>query len=188
MVNVVLELPAALRGDLKEPFGPVLTDAQDLLDAAGEPLITVGDVVTSHVIEAGATPDVALVDERTERAAVDASIARTISQHDGFDREVTVENPPATLSAALLEALRGALAAAEYATLIAVDGEEDLAAVPAIIAAPSGATVVYGQPGEGMVHVTVDETVRDRAMGIFEGMDGDVGAAATLLGVDADRT
>ena len=38
---------------------------------------------------------------------------------------------------------------------IIVDGEEDLATLPAILYAPLGSAVVYGQPNEGSVLVDV---------------------------------
>lgn len=182
MSEVVVELQASLRSELKEPLGPVYEDAGELLAAASDPLITVGDVVTYHVIEAGRTPTVALVDERTERETVDAEIARTIDRFDGFDEEVTVTNPAATLTAELLDVLQSAIAhAGERSTLISVDGEEDLAALPAILLVPEGASVVYGQPGEGMVHVTVDGNTAETARSLLSRMDGDTERLWTLL-------
>ena len=187
----MLTLPDALRGAFKEPLGPVTTDADALLAAAGAtraehdapdaPLVAVGDVVTYHLREAGGTPDVALIDGRTEREAVDVAIADSLAAAE--ERRVHVENPPAALSEALLIALREALATAE-ATIIEVDGEEDLAALPAILAAPDGASVVYGQPGEGMVRVAVTPERRAHARELFLAMDGDVDGALDALGMD----
>ncbi|MEF8781561.1 MAG: GTP-dependent dephospho-CoA kinase family protein [Haloarculaceae archaeon] len=169
MPEVVVELQRALRPELKEPLGPIFTDADDLLATAQSPLLAVGDVVTYHLIRAGRVPDVALVDERTERSAVDPEIREGI---EGFDREVTASNPQGTLTADLLTALRGAIDR-EATTLIDVDGEEDLATLPAILLAPRGASVVYGQPGEGMVRVTVDGATTDRARNLLSRMEGD---------------
>jgi uncharacterized protein (UPF0218 family) len=180
--DVVLELPAALRSDLKEPFGPVSTDTAAVLAAAGTPLVTVGDIVTDHVLRADAVPDVAFVDERTKRAAVDDDVRERLADTDRLDREVTVDNPPGTLTDALLSALRTALDDAPESTLVRVDGEEDLAALPAIAAVPDGASVLYGQPDEGVVHVTVDDTVRARVTDLLEHMDGDAARALDLLG------
>ncbi|QLH80603.1 GTP-dependent dephospho-CoA kinase family protein [Halosimplex pelagicum] len=181
-MTVVLELQSALRADLKDPFGPVSTDTAAVLDAAGDPLVTVGDIVTYHTLDAGRVPDLAFVDERTERAAVDDEVSAGI-EDDRFDRVRAIENPPGTLTAALLEALVDALAAGER-TLVRVDGEEDLAALPAIAAAPDGASVCYGQPGEGVVHVTVDTDTRDRVVDLLGRMDGDPSRAFDALGLD----
>jgi len=84
-----------------------------------------------------------------------------------------------------LSALGDALSAGEP-VMIEVDGEEDLAALPAIVAAPDGASVVYGQPGEGMVRVAVTPESRAEARELFEALDGDTEAAYDALG-GADR-
>jgi uncharacterized protein (UPF0218 family) len=178
-VTAVLELPASLRSELKDPLGPIRTDAEAVLASATEPVVTVGDIVTYHVLQAGHTPRLALVDERTKRSAVDEEVTRAI---DGFDETVTVENPAATLTADLLTAIRDGLAS-EASTLVSVDGEEDLAALPVVAAAPDGATVLYGQPDEGMVVVTVGDAERARVRKLLDGMDGDHDAAWRALGL-----
>ena len=187
MSDAVVRLQESLRSELKEPLGPIYTDATALLADASAPLIAVGDVVTAHLLSAGHTPAVALVDERTERAAVDDWVAEAIASAEGFDNEVTVTNPAAVLTESLLVALRVAIAGADADganTLLTVDGEEDLATLPVILAAPTGATVVYGQPGEGMVRVTVDGATRELAGDLLARMEGDSARLRALLGVD----
>ncbi|ELZ46720.1 hypothetical protein C463_03794 [Halorubrum californiense DSM 19288] len=192
----LLTLPESLRDAFKEPLGPVTTDAAALLRAVDETrerhgspdegaprLVAVGDVVTYHLREAGRVPDAALVDGKTEREAVREEIATALSATD--ERRIPVENPAAALSAALLDALAEGLAAAEPVT-IQVTGEEDLAALPAMLAAPLGSTVVYGQPGEGMVRVAITPETRREARELFEGLTGDTAAAYEILGVDPD--
>jgi len=189
----MLTLPDSLRDAFKEPLGPVTTDAEALLAAAAEtradriardaPIVAVGDVVTYHLRQAGRVPDVAIVDGKTEREAVRSEVASAMAEADV--RRVEVENAPASLSAALLSALADALSAGEP-VMIEVTGEEDLAALPAIVAAPDGASVVYGQPGEGMVRVPVTPDSRAEARELFEALDGDIEAAYDLLGPTAD--
>jgi len=181
VTEAVVELQPALRPKLKEPMGPIYTDAEELLAAASKPLITVGDMVTYYLLEAGRVPEVALVDERTERSAVDDAV---VAAFDGFDREVTVENPPAVLTTELLETLQTAIAEAdERSTLIMVDGEEDLATLPALVAAPTGGSVVYGQPDEGMVLVDVDLASTDRARDLLSRMNGETRRLWSVLSV-----
>ena len=182
--EVLLSLPRSLRGELKDPLGPVYTDAAGLLTDAGDPVVTVGDVVTYHLLRADRRPDVALVDRKTKRETVDDAIWAAI---DGFDRRVAVPNPAATLSASLLVELRAALDRADTGTgttLLVVDGEEDLAALPAVLAAPEGASVVYGQPDEGMVRAGTSPDERAVVRDLLERMDGDADRAFDVLGVD----
>lgn len=175
MAEVLLELPDEERAAFKPPLGPVFTDAEALLAAAGEPIVAVGDVVTYHLERAGHRPAVALVDERTQRGDVDDEIRAALR-----DPDTVVENPPATLTRELIVVLRDALAAGEPTTIM-VDGEEDLAAVPAVLAAPDGASVVYGQPGEGMVLVRVDDETRGEAHRLFDLLDGDHETVRSIL-------
>jgi len=58
VTEVIVELPDSLREELGEPAGPLYTDTDAMLAAAGEQLVTVGDVVTYHVLEAGVEPSV----------------------------------------------------------------------------------------------------------------------------------
>ena len=177
----MLLLPDSLRTAFKDPLGPVYTDAESLLREADGPLVAVGDVVTYHLLTAGVAPDVAVIDGRTERTAVDEEVRATLD--DAGAARVRVENDPATLSRDLLTALADALDAPDP-TVVEVDGEEDLAALPAIVAAPDGASVIYGQPGEGMVHVLVTAETRETAADLLRRMEGDADAAFDLLGVD----
>jgi len=188
----VITLPDSLRSAFKEPFGPVYTDTEQLLTAVREagaeadtaansttqPLIAVGDVVTYHLLEAGRQPDVAVIDGKTEREAVDAEIEAALADPDTETRHV--RNPPAELSEALLVALREAIESPDPVTII-VDGEEDLATLPAIVCASLGASVIYGQPGAGMVHVAVTDASTDNARRLLSQFDGDTDAAMKLL-------
>jgi uncharacterized protein (UPF0218 family) len=172
----MLTLPDSLRSELKEPVGPVYTDPQALLEDAGLPIVAVGDVVTDHLLSV-TVPHVASVDGLTKRTALDEPIDLS-----PFEQRITVENPAAALSKELLGALREALDA-DATTVIVVDGEEDLVTLPAVVAAPSGTSVVYGQPDKGMVLATVDEELTADMRDLLSRMDGDHEAALEILGV-----
>jgi len=176
----MLTLPDDLRGSFKEPLGPLYTDAAALLADAGRPIIAVGDVVTYHLRRAGHAPSVAIVDGKTKREAVDEEIREALADPE---HRRDVENPPGALSEALLSTLAEAVASEDPITIV-VDGEEDLAALPAVLVAPLGATVVYGQPDKGMVRVAVTEDSKAEMRALIEQMDGDVAGALAAMGVE----
>ena len=169
MPTPVATLPPDARADFKDPLGPIYTDATDLLDSAGSPLIAVGDVVTHHLTTAGAPPHVAVVDGISEREQVAQDV---LEGRPDLDETAHVKSEPATVSAELLDALVDAIhAAPETTTLLEVDGEEDLATLPAVLAAPVDSTIVYGQPREGMVRVNVTSALKEqveRLCGLLE--------------------
>jgi uncharacterized protein (UPF0218 family) len=169
-----------MRGDLKEPMGPIFTDAERLLSDVDGPLIAVGDVVTYHFERAGVTPDVAVVDGMTKREEVEDRVAEGVARLGGELREVRVENPAATLTRELVRALKEAITDPEP-TVIVVEGEEDLVTLPAIVAAPLGASVVYGQPNEGMVHAEVTADAKAEMRDLLSRMDGDPEALLEML-------
>ncbi|MFB6112834.1 MAG: GTP-dependent dephospho-CoA kinase family protein [Halodesulfurarchaeum sp.] len=159
MSTVVARLPPDARHHFKPALGPMYGDPARLLEDAGTPILTIGDVVSYHLANTGHVPKLVVVDGHTERETVDESVERGLPE---TDRTVRVENPQATVTKELVEAIQTALSA-DGATTVKVDGEEDLAVLPAMLVAPEGATVVYGQPGEGMVAVRVDSDARDAA-------------------------
>ena len=174
--DVVLTLPDELRGAFKDPFGPVYTDANRLREDLGKPVVAVGDVVTRHLTRADARPDLAVLDWVTEREELAETERPDIT---GYDDRIDVTNPAAALTEGLLRALRTGIEQDEK-TVVVVEGEEDLTTLPALVVAPDGASVVYGQPGEGMVHVRIDSDVRERARDLLSRMDGDEEAYEAL--------
>jgi hypothetical protein len=115
-------------------------------------LISVGDVTTFHLLQAGIVPDVSVVDDRTQRQPASEQVV-TGTKHSEYN-ELIVHNPPGTITGELLDALADALVS-DRPCRIFVKGEEDLAALPAIIMAPNASVLLYGQPDEGMVLVKI---------------------------------
>ncbi|WP_172977335.1 GTP-dependent dephospho-CoA kinase family protein [Halosegnis longus] len=173
----MLELPADLRSELKDPLGPIYQDADELLAAAGEPVVAVGDIVTYHLLEAGYYPALALVDGKTKRERVRESVREATT---GFDARIELESPAGALSEAILEVLT---AERDGPTLVEVLGEEDLAALPAVLVLPDRASVVYGQPDEGMVLATVTPELREQVRELLDSFVGNHERAYEILGV-----
>lgn len=161
-------LPPALRPVLATPFGPVHDTGEALRKVKGRIVISVGDVVTQTFLDGGIVPKVMVIDGVTQRGAVVENALQNLPTRGV--RRIGVENPPAVITQQLISALDQGIKG-KGSTLIEVVGEEDLAALPAMIVAPEGAAVCYGQPHKGVVIVVVTPLVRERAQGILNQME-----------------
>ncbi|HDQ07461.1 MAG TPA: DUF359 domain-containing protein [Methanoculleus sp.] len=159
-------LPRESRRYFKEPFGSLYPSVEDAMEVIrGRMVIAVGDMVTRNLLFAGITPDVAVIDGITMRSPCRETPLLSSPRTD-------VANPPGMLTDDLIAALYDAVAAPP--ALIYVDGEEDLAVIPAVLAAPEGAVVLYGQPCEGVVVLLVDDERKNKAewlLSLFEKSD-----------------
>jgi len=171
-LSVHIELPRELRPLMKKPLGTLYRGkGRDTIGKfAGElgsptKLISVGDVTTFHLLEAGIIPDICIVDNRTKRKPVSSDVsARTM---DKIYDEMSVDNPAGIITDELIKTLCEAFAS-EKPLRILVRGEEDLATLPVILLAPLGAVVLYGQPDEGVVFVKVTEEKKEEIRTLFE--------------------
>ncbi len=153
--GLALLLSPKIRARLKRPLGRLFPDVASAIawiqKSKPARLITVGDIVSARFLGAGIKPDVVVVDFSVMRAPAPPSVRARI---DSFNvRTVRVKNPAGTLTAELQEALMDA----KPPVKVVVEGEEDLAVLPAALSSPIGSVVVYGQPGEGLVLVKVTE-------------------------------
>lgn len=154
-------VPEKLRAELAKPLAPPLTTEKAVALVRGQVVASVGDVVTEMLLDHGIVPHVVVVDFRTKREAprfdhpLRAKIAASYTTRERF------ENPAGTITQTMWDAVAAAMKRKEP-TALEVVGEEDLAVLPAIAFAPEGTRVVYGQPDEGAVVVTVNAEARSR--------------------------
>jgi len=155
-----LILPFERRVDLKQPLGVLLRAPVSenvlaigrLLGVARPPMwASVGDYVTAHLVRAGLHPDIAVVDHRVMREDVEPT--------ELGGEHVEVVNPHGTISAGAQRVLSEAITFNKRLGVV-VEGEEDLLVLPLMAWMPVGSVVVYGQPREGMVVVTLTEERR----------------------------
>ncbi|HOZ42604.1 MAG TPA: GTP-dependent dephospho-CoA kinase family protein [Methanoculleus sp.] len=152
----MLRLPETHRDLFKKPFGTLYGSIGELLPRlSGRAVYAVGDVVTHNLLDAGVIPDVAIIDGYTMR------LPCTRLPLFRARRRLTAKNPAGTitdeLAGAIADLVRGPPG------VLFVDGEEDLAVIPLVLAAPDGAAILYGQPGEGVVLRIADEPAKREA-------------------------
>ncbi len=112
-------------------------------------LVTIGDVVTANILDSRIRPDLAVVDLIAMRSETSRELRDKISKFKV--REIRVKNPPGLITPELWKIFEKLKLPAK----IIVEGEEDLATLPAVLSLPLGTVVVYGQPKEGLVAVEI---------------------------------
>ena len=161
LFNTDYILPENLRGQLQKPFGLLLQSEQLLKKIAVDKpaaIISVGDVVTKLFVDFGLKADMFVVDLLVERKKRYGNLNELGLKDKNF---VRVKNPAGDITKELVEKI-------QEGKNILVDGEEDLAVLPAILALPLGSVVVYGQPGEGLVWVDVTEEKKKEAYQLIQ--------------------
>ena len=147
-----------IRRKLKKPFGVLTQDSS--LKNTQPPIITVGDITTVKFLNAKIMPKLAIVDFFVNRQRVYQNL------HDlGFDQanpDYLVQNTPGQISRQLIKAIKDSLGDHTTKQVILVEGEEDLAFIPALLLAPIPSTVFYGQPKIGLVKVETSIDAKER--------------------------
>lgn len=161
-----MKLPEDKRHLLKEPLGKLFKNSNDLfnyIDSINyKKIITVGDVVSAEFLKKGPKPDIIIVDFIVERANAKEEIKNTINEHPA--PQIEVNNPAGQITRELWNVIRDTKSPVK----IIVDGEDDLATIPAVLHAPLDSLVVYGQPKEGLVLVRVSEEKKREFKNIIE--------------------
>ncbi len=160
------ELTEELREELKKPLGLLIRAGSEIdyikNNLIEKLVITVGDRTTESFILAGGKPKVEIVDLKEKRSTREKTLtaAETI---------IKVKNDPGTISEESIKAIKSAIRSKKRVR-IEIEGEEDLLGIPAIIYAPKGSYVLYGQPNEGLVVVKVGDDVKNKASEILSSM------------------
>ena len=164
-----IRLSIELREELKKPQGLLIEgpseDAMKQLKAiikkdSPSRVISVGDIVSQHMLDFGLPLDVLIVDNKTMRKAINPIVV-------DVDQTLYAKNPSGTITEDAWNVIRDAIGY-EGRTKVMIDGEEDLLTVVAVLSAPEDALVVYGQPNVGIVAVKVTEERKENMRRIVD--------------------
>jgi len=162
------KLTKATEKYFKTPFGRIAEKTEALVEATqaqreGCLLISVGDSCAEVFLTNGVKPDILVYDEFCQRQPITSEVRRAIAT---LDTPITcVKNPPGHITDELEEEIENAIK--KKKGKIFIEGEEDLAVLPAAIFAPLGSLIAYGQPNEGMVLVEVTPELKKKAKEIY---------------------
>jgi len=172
-----LILPDHLKSKLKVPHGILYEGCghetmrllkNELNSNNPTRIISVGDITTYTLIEADILPDICIVDHLTCRARISDDVLKRI--HHPVYLEVSVENPAGSITSDLILCIKKAVRSGNP-TLIFVQGEEDLAVMPAVIFAPTSSIVIYGQPSSGCVLINVTSEKKKEILELLKQME-----------------
>ncbi|HIG04068.1 MAG TPA: DUF359 domain-containing protein [Candidatus Poseidoniales archaeon] len=165
----VLHMIPELDGELKRPLGELFTGptsqpliamskALEAIESPSSLLIAVGDVSVSTLLEMDVVPDIAVIDGLTKRNEIPED--ERVNPLE-FQRIIKAKSPAGKLTPELLAACKEAVFCG-VKCVIEVNGEEDLSPLYLHLLAPLGATIVYGQPGQGVVMCQTEEKIKAR--------------------------
>lgn len=170
-MGVVYVLTPEFREKFKQPFGlllrgnPVQTMKQlDTIVSREKPpkIIAVGDTVSQNLYEHKINAHLSITDNKSLRKTVETVTFKC-------KQVIHVKNPQGTITVEAITALQDALRSDDEVHII-VDGEEDLLTLVAVLYAPEGSVVIYGQPYEGVVIVKVTTEKRAEAKKLLDAM------------------
>ncbi len=165
-----MQLPDDLRDQLKNPLGNLISDNDSNKEniikkiSAESIIITVGDRTTENMLQLGLKPQVQIIDgleKRNQRAVPTDETANT---------NLSCRNPPGEITEESIQVIQKAFSC-DPPVRIMVDGEEDLLVIPVCIHAPENSIVMYGQPNEGLVIVTITPEIRAKVQKILDAMN-----------------
>jgi len=165
-----LHLSNDLRDQLKTPLGNLIRDndpnKENIIkkNSTESIIITVGDRTTENLLQLGIKPQIQIVDGLEKRSK------RVVPTDDKINTKLFCKNSPGEITAESMKVIQEAFSS-EPPVRILVDGEEDLLVIPVCIYAPENAVVMYGQPNEGLVIVTVTPEIRAKVQKILDAMN-----------------
>ncbi len=165
-----LRLKSSFRRFLKHPLGKLLSESKAIAFASAcrAPVVAVGDITTLLFFSRGFRPNLAIVDLRVRRRPLHAKGVTALRAV--VATKLFCSNPAGGISPSAVRKIKSAfkLVSRGKAVILFVAGEEDLLFLPAVIHAPAGAVLFYGQPREGVVVVTASKAKKNRIKKIIE--------------------
>ena len=177
-----LELTPKLRRDLGKPLGilfegsPIETvsKAKQAIKEKNPPLIvTVGDVVTANLLEGGVRLDIFMIDDKTLRDKKKKYVTNR------GEKRFEIINPAGLIKEESIKILKKSFQIAsnekKIVEIFVTEGEEDLLGIPAVVLAPNGTLIFYGQPEvleypSGLVMVEVTPAKKKEFQGYLDEM------------------
>ncbi len=153
-----IKLSPSQSQQLKQPLGLLLKNSQ--LNKLTKYLkkenfnLAIGDETSKFSYQNNLPINVCIFDDHIQRKKVGSSI-----QHLLTSSEISLcNNKSGMITTALAKKISRLYPLGKH---IKINGEEDLAVLPAIALLPLGSTIIYGQPHQGIVYIPVTEEKKE---------------------------
>lgn len=155
--NKTLVLPENLRFALQKPWGQIINEIPNDLDASK--VVVVGDATAEKFNLKNIGQFLSIIDFLINREIK----FNQVSEMGFNDQQILqVKNPAGAIAPELFKAIQATFEN-KVPAIIKIDGEDDLAVLPVLLIAPLGFSIFYGQPNEGLVNVPVTEENKEKA-------------------------
>ena len=165
-------LTPELRKKLKKPLGTLIRGSfaetakrfSEMVNSEQpSSIIAVGDTVSKNLAKNHILAKLSIIDNKCMRKNVQSTPLAT-------EKPFHVKNPQGTITEEAITAVQEALQGNQHAQIV-VEGEEDLLTLIAIMNAPQGSFVLYGQPHEGIVVVNVTRSKKTEVSELLRAME-----------------
>ncbi len=169
--SIKYSLPPSLRDELRKPFGKLLTGEEFKQQIHSfKNIISIGDYLSCSLLSRNIFPQIMIIDYQTKRKSINAEQKHLLNT--GKYKIIQVENPAGVITQSLWDTIQSACESfsSDQFIQIQVDGEEDLAALPAILYAPANVTIIYGMPDKGVVVAQSTDYLKQKVSNILTKM------------------
>lgn len=163
-----LILPENLKKELRKPFGEIVEKVKQNNNSLR--VIAVGDETSRRLNSNFINQNISVVDFRIARKKIFSSFSDL--RFSGDETVVVASNPAGHITHDLFLKVLEIIRLPDRRIILKIEGEEDLAVLPLILAAPLNTVIYYGQPSlcssnlerqTGAVKVIVSEENKERA-------------------------
>lgn len=160
-----VKLTQNVREKLRKSYGKVVR-SQDLSKIPkNSTIFAIGDLTVYNLLKHKYKPKICIIDYRIRRNKINTKI------HLFFDKNFanikTIRNPPGIISYELVQSIKDAIRKRGNSVIV-VEGEEDIAALPCAYFAPEDTILTYGLPSKGIALVKINDNIKKQAKSLLK--------------------
>ncbi len=153
-------MPQNLRQEFKKAYGRIYASVSTIKkDIEGKVVVTIGDRISYSLLKNRINPKVIIIDHRETKKSISYEVLNVL---DGFDgKQYKVDNPSGGVTKELWNAVKESLDSIGKSKII-VNGEEDMAFLPAVLECNDGDIILYGFFDKGFVLTEVNKDLKKK--------------------------